>query len=151
MSCNTYLLPYSRSRALLEEPLNVQPLKNFSAFHGTRRFNAVFTKVLHYFLSWDISIQSTTFHPASLRSILILSTHIRLCLAIGLANILMQSRPEKEALASISQRCRARKCFSIGILLFIGLLQLSRLRSRVQTTFWLFLPKWLHGDSLKLT
>jgi hypothetical protein len=37
------LLTYSQSWALLEEPPIVQPLKNFPAFYGTRRFNTVFT------------------------------------------------------------------------------------------------------------
>jgi hypothetical protein len=45
--------------ALLQEPLIVQSLKNFPAFHGTRRFNTVFTRALHWSLSWAISIQST--------------------------------------------------------------------------------------------
>jgi hypothetical protein len=40
----------------------VQPLKNFPAFYGTRRFNAVFTRALHWSLSWAISIQSTLSH-----------------------------------------------------------------------------------------
>jgi hypothetical protein len=66
---------YSRSWALLEKPLIVRPLKN-SVFHGTRRFNTVFTRDLHWSLSWAISIQYTPSHPISLRSILILSTHL---------------------------------------------------------------------------
>jgi hypothetical protein len=41
------LLTYSRSWALLEESPIVQPLKNFSAFYGIRRFNTVFTTALH--------------------------------------------------------------------------------------------------------
>jgi hypothetical protein len=49
----------------------VQPLKNFAAFHGTRRFNTVFTEAHHRSLSWAISIQSTLF------------THIRLGLPSG--------------------------------------------------------------------
>jgi hypothetical protein len=69
---------YDASWALLEEPPIVQPLKNFPAFYGTRRFNTVFTRALHWFLFWAISIQSTPSHPISLRSILILSTHLRL-------------------------------------------------------------------------
>jgi energy-coupling factor transporter transmembrane protein EcfT len=44
----------------------VQPLKNFPAFHGTRKFNTVFTKALHWSLSWAISIQSTPSHRTSL-------------------------------------------------------------------------------------
>jgi hypothetical protein len=55
----TYLLTYLRRWALLEELSVVQPLKNPTAFYGTRRFNAVFTRALHWSLSWAISIQST--------------------------------------------------------------------------------------------
>jgi hypothetical protein len=55
----TSLLTYPRSWALLEEPPIVQPLKNFPAFYGTRKFNTVFTRALHWSLSWVISIQST--------------------------------------------------------------------------------------------
>jgi hypothetical protein len=78
---HSYLL---RSWALLEEPPIMQPLKNFQAFHGTQRFNIVFTRALHWSLSWAISIQSTPSHPISVRSILILSTHLRLGLPSGL-------------------------------------------------------------------
>jgi hypothetical protein len=74
------LLTYSRTWALLEEPPIVQPLKDFVAFYGTRRFNTVFTRALHWSLSWVISIQFTPSHPVFLRSILILSTHLRRCL-----------------------------------------------------------------------
>jgi hypothetical protein len=38
----------------------------------------VFTRALHWSLSWARSIQSMPYHPISLRSILILSTHLRL-------------------------------------------------------------------------
>jgi hypothetical protein len=80
----TYLLTHSRSWAFLEHPPIVQPLKNFPACYGTRRFNTVFTRALHWSLSWAISIQSTQSHPISLRSILILSTYLRLGLPSGL-------------------------------------------------------------------
>jgi hypothetical protein len=53
------ILTYSRSWDLLEEPLIGQPLKNFPAVHGTRRFNTVFTRAPHWSLPWAISIQST--------------------------------------------------------------------------------------------
>jgi hypothetical protein len=46
------------------------------AFHLTRRFNTEFTRALHLFLSWARPIQSTSPHPTSPRSILILSTHV---------------------------------------------------------------------------
>jgi hypothetical protein len=48
------------------------------AFHGTRRFNTEFTTALHLFLSRARPIHSTSSHPTSPRSILILSTHLRL-------------------------------------------------------------------------
>jgi hypothetical protein len=56
----------------------------FPAFYGTRRFITVFTRALHWSLSWARSIQSIPSHPISLRSILILSTHLRLGLPSGL-------------------------------------------------------------------
>jgi hypothetical protein len=82
--CDTYLFTYLRSWALLEEPPIVQPLKNLPTLYGTRMFNTVFTRALHWFLFWAISIQSTPSHPMSLRSILILSTRLRLGLRSGL-------------------------------------------------------------------
>jgi hypothetical protein len=72
------------SWALLERPRDVRPLGSFPAFHGTRRFNTEFTTVLHLFLSLARPIQSTSPHPTSTRSILILSTHLRLGLLSGL-------------------------------------------------------------------
>jgi hypothetical protein len=38
------------------EAANVQPLKKFPAFYGTRRFITVFTRALHWSLSWARSI-----------------------------------------------------------------------------------------------
>jgi hypothetical protein len=61
---------YLGNWALLEEPPIVQLLKNFPTFYGTRRFNTVFRRALHWSLSWAISIQPTPSHPISLRSIL---------------------------------------------------------------------------------
>jgi hypothetical protein len=58
--------------------------RNFRAFYGTRRFISVFTRALYWSLSWARSIQSISSHPISLRSILILSTHLRLGLSSGL-------------------------------------------------------------------
>jgi hypothetical protein len=75
-----YLLTYWRSWALLEKLPIVQLLKNFTAFYGTRRFITVFTRAIHWSLSWASLIQSIPSHPISLRSILILSTH--LCLGL---------------------------------------------------------------------
>jgi hypothetical protein len=69
----------SRNWAQLEKPL-----KNFPAFYGTRRFNTVFTRALHWSLSWATPIESTPYHPSSLRHILTLSTHLRHGLPSGL-------------------------------------------------------------------
>jgi hypothetical protein len=60
------------------------PLDSFPAFHGTRRFNIEFTRALHLFLSTARPIKSTSPHPTSPRSILILSTHLHLGLPSGL-------------------------------------------------------------------
>jgi hypothetical protein len=80
----THSLTHSWSWALLEKLPIVQLLKNFPAFYGTRRFITVFTRVLHWSLSWSRSIQSIPSHPTSLKSILILSTYLRLGLPSGL-------------------------------------------------------------------
>jgi hypothetical protein len=66
----THSLTHSWSWALLEKLPLVQPLKKFPAFYGTRRFIIVFTRALHWSLSWARSVQSIPSHPISLRSIL---------------------------------------------------------------------------------
>jgi hypothetical protein len=69
--------------ALLERSLIFRTLDSFPAFYGTCRFNAELTRALHLSLSWARPIQSTSPHPTSTRSILILYTHIRLGLSSG--------------------------------------------------------------------
>ena len=59
-------------------------VKKFPAFYGTQRFITALTSVRHLSLSWSSSIQSMPPHPTSWRSILILSSHLRLGLASGL-------------------------------------------------------------------
>jgi hypothetical protein len=56
-------LTHSWSWALLEKLPTAQLLKNF---YGTRRFITVFTRALHWSLSWARSIQSIPSHPISL-------------------------------------------------------------------------------------
>jgi len=78
----TYLLTYLLTpwcRVLLEKLV-----KKFPALHGTRRFITALTSVRHLSLSWASPIQSTYPHPTSWRSIVILSTHLRLGLPSGL-------------------------------------------------------------------
>ena len=82
-SSSSYLLtPWCR--VLLEKLTGLQLVKKFPAFHGTRRFITAITSVRHLSLSRTISIQSIYPHPTSWRSILILSTHLRLGLPSGL-------------------------------------------------------------------
>ena len=79
---NYLLTPWCR--VLLEKLTGLQLVKKFPAFHGTRRFITVLTSVRQLSLSWASPIQSIYPHPTSCRSILILSTHLRLGLPIGL-------------------------------------------------------------------
>ena len=82
-SSNTYLLtPWCR--VLLEKLTGLHLGKKFPAFYGTWRFITVFTSFRHPSLSWASPIQSTCPQPTSWRSILILSTHLRLGLPSGL-------------------------------------------------------------------
>ena len=71
-------------RVLLEKLTGLQLVKKFPVFHGTRRFFTALTGVRHLSLSWASPIQSIYPHPTSWRSIVILSTHLRLGLPIGL-------------------------------------------------------------------
>ena len=84
---SAYLLTYLPTpwcRVLIEKLTGLQLVKTFPAFHGTRRFITALTSVRHLSLSWASPVQSTYPHPTSWRSILILSTHLRLGLPSGL-------------------------------------------------------------------
>ena len=72
------------SRVLLEKLTGVQLVKKFPSFYGTRRFITSFTSARHLSLSWASSIQSIPLYPTYWRSILILSSHLRLGLPSGL-------------------------------------------------------------------
>ena len=83
--CNlvTYLLtPWSR--VLLEKLNGSAASQEIPHIFGTRRFITVLTRALHLSLSWANSIQSSQPPPTSWRSILILSSHLRLGLPSGL-------------------------------------------------------------------
>ena len=100
---STYLLTLW-CRVLLEKLTGLQLVKKFPAFHGTRRFITVLTSVCDMFLSWANPIQSTYPHPTSWRSILILSTHLR----VGLPSCLFPSGlPTKTLYAPLSSPIRA--------------------------------------------
>ena len=71
-------------RVLLEKLTRLQLVKKFPTFHRTRRFITALTSVRHLSVSWASSIQPIYPHPNSWRSIIILSTHLRLGLPSGL-------------------------------------------------------------------
>ena len=84
---NTYLLNYLFTPCCgvhLDKLTGLKLVKKFPAFHGTRRFINALTSVRHLPLYWANPIQSIYPHPTSWRSILILSTHLRLGLPSGL-------------------------------------------------------------------
>ena len=72
------------STVLLEKLTGFQLVKKLPAFYGIRRFSTTFTSARHLSLSSATSIQSIPPHPTSCRSILILSSHLRLGLPSGL-------------------------------------------------------------------
>jgi hypothetical protein len=69
---------------LLEKPSVAQLLKNPLQFYGTRRFITVLTRALHWSPSWSKLNQSISPHPIHLRSILIIYSHLGICLPSGL-------------------------------------------------------------------
>ena len=99
---NYLLTPWCR--VLLQELTGLQLVKKLPAFHGTRRFITALTSVRHLSLSWASPIQSIYTHPTSLRSILIVSAHLRL----GLPSCLLPSGfPTKTLYTHLSSPIRA--------------------------------------------
>ena len=92
------------SRVLLEKLTGLQLVKKFPAFYGTQKFITALTSVRHLSLSWASPIQSTYPHPTSWRSILILSTLLRLVLPSGLFPF---GFPTKTLYAPLSSPIRA--------------------------------------------
>ena len=98
----TYLLnPWCR--VLLEKVTGLQKVKKFPAFHRTRRFITALTSVCHLSLSWASPIQSIYPHPTSWRSILILSTNLRLGLP---SSLLFSDFPTKTLYTALSSPIR---------------------------------------------
>ena len=90
-ACTCLRTPWCR--VLLEKLTGLQLVKKFPAFHGTRRFITSLTNVRHLSLAWASPIQSIYPHPTSWRSILILSTHLRLGLPSGFFPPVSPPRP----------------------------------------------------------
>jgi len=103
-------------RVLLEQLTGLQLVKKFPAFHGTRRFITALTSVRHLSLSWASPIQSIFPHPTSWRSILILSTHLRLGLPSGL---LLSGFPTKTLYNPLSSPIRATCSAHLIYIIFI--------------------------------
>ena len=83
----TYLLTYLLtpwSRVLLEKITGSVVSQEIPRIFGTRKFLTLLTSARHLSLSWANSIQSPQPPPISWRAILILSSHLRLCLPNGL-------------------------------------------------------------------
>jgi len=83
----TYLLTYLLTpwnRVLLENLNSSQLVKKFPAFYGNRRFITAFRSACLLSLYWASSIQSVPSHPTSWRSMLVLSSHLRLVIPSSL-------------------------------------------------------------------
>ena len=80
---HTYLLT-AWSKVLLEKLTGSAASQEIPRIFETRRFITVLTSVRHLSLYWANSIQSSQPPPTSWRSILILSSHLRLGLPNGL-------------------------------------------------------------------
>ena len=77
----TYLL--TSCNTVLEKPTGSQLVKKFPTFYGTPRLITAVKNARHLTLTWASSIQSIPLHPTTRRSILILSSHLRLGLPSG--------------------------------------------------------------------
>ena len=82
--CLTYLLTHSTVQSPSWEANWFAASQEIPHISQNLKFITALTSVRHLYLFWASPIQSIHPHPTSWRSILILSTHLRLCLPSGL-------------------------------------------------------------------
>ena len=122
---HTYLLT-PRSRVLLEKLTGSAASQDIPRIFGNRRFLTVLTSARHLSLSWANSIQSPQLPPTSWRSILILSSHLRLGLPRGLfpsgflTRIMYTTLPSPIKKITSGSFCLQRKHLDLWIFLNMG-------------------------------
>jgi hypothetical protein len=85
MGTSSYVLTYSMVQDILWKTDSHSACQTITCFlYGTRKFITVLTKDRHRTLSWVSWIRFAPSIPISLNSILMLSSHLRLGLPIGL-------------------------------------------------------------------
>ena len=80
----TYFLTYCMEQSPPWEAKRFSASQEIPTFYRTRRFITTLTSARHLSLSWASSTQPMPLHPTSWRSILILSSHLRLGFPSGL-------------------------------------------------------------------
>ena len=146
----TYSLLTPWCRVHLEQLTCLQLVKKFPKFHGTRRFITVLTSVRQLSLSWASPIQSIYPHPSSWRSILILSTHLRLGLPSGL---FPSGFPTKTLYTPLYSPIRATCPAHLILLDFITRTILSQIilyKSNISEKFIVYSYNKRQGDALFL-
>jgi len=126
-----FLTPWCR--VLLEKLTGLQLVKKFPAFHETRRFITALTSVRQLSVSWASPIQSIHPHFTSWRSILILSTNLRLDLPCG---IFPSGFPTKTLYTPLSSPIRATCPAYLILLDFITRTILGEGYKSFSTSLW---------------
>jgi len=112
----TYFLTYSMEHSPCWEYNRFSASQEIPAFYGTRRFITACTSACQLSLYWVSSIQSIPPHPTSWRSILILSSHLRLGFAGGVfPSGFITKTPYTPLLFPIPATCPAHPMFPLSL------------------------------------
>jgi len=133
------------SRVLLEKLTGLQLVKKFPSFYGTRRFITAFISARQVSLSEASVIQSTPSHPTSWRSILILSSHLRLGLPsiTKYSNQILMMKPNWKFKRNNFNNFRSEKSVCFYMWRFFTLESTERrLNTDVTVEQWTFLFNW---------